>query len=142
MAVKNIILLDDHELFRTSASILLTENFSPITINQFSEPDSAIEYFLQCKKEQQPIDLIITDQIHPGADGFAFASACRFIEKQYDNASPILLLSMTVNDTPQHELVFNNNISADNPFNLRLPKSVESEKLIYCIFQLMNIAKI
>jgi CheY-like chemotaxis protein len=96
----------------------------------------------QSKKEQQPIDLIITDQIHPGADGFTFASACRMIEKQYGNASPILLLSMTVNDAAQHELVFNNNISADNPFNLRLPKSVESEKLFYCISQLMNIAKI
>ena len=142
MPNKNILLLDDHELFRTSLSTLLTENFSPITINQFSDPESAIEYFLQCKKEQQSIDLIITDQIHPGADGFAFASACRFIEKQYDNASPILLLSMTVNDTAQNELLFNNNTSVDNPFNLSLPKSVESDKLIYCISQLMNIAKI
>jgi DNA-binding NarL/FixJ family response regulator len=137
MIIKNIILLDDHQIFRTSLSILLTENFSPITINQFSEPDSAIEYFLQCKKEQQPIDLIIPDQIHHGADGFAFASACRMIEKQYGNACPILLLSMTVNDSAQEGIIFNNSISPENPITLCLHKSVEKVKLINCISKLL-----
>ena len=137
MSPKNIIHLDDHELYRTSISSLLTENNTSITINQFSEPDSAIEYFLQCKKQQQPIDLIITDQIHPGADGFTFASACRMIEKQYGNASPILLLSMTVKDSAQDEIIFNNAISTESPFTLCLPKSVEKDKLINCISKLM-----
>jgi DNA-binding NarL/FixJ family response regulator len=138
MAVKNIVILDDHELFRNAISTLLSENYTSININQFSEPESALEYILQCKKINQAIDLIITDQVHQGIDGFTFATLCRNIEKQFVNASPILLLSMTVDDTAQNEFVFNNNISPDNPFNLCLPKSIEKNKLIDCISALIK----
>ena len=137
MAVKNIIILDDHKLYRSSVSLLLNEKFPVITINQFSESDSALEYFLQCNIDKQRIDLIITDQIHPGPDGFAFASACRIIEKKYGRVSPILLLSMTVNDSAQDKINFNYVISPECPFSLCLPKSVEKDKLIHCISKLM-----
>ena len=137
MPVKNIVILDDHILYRTSLSLLLNENFTSISINQFSESNSALEYFLQSNTAKQPIDLIITDQIHPGPDGFAFASACRLIEKKYDRVSPILLLSMTVNDSEQDEINFNHVISPESPFSLCLPKSVEKDKLIHCISKLM-----
>jgi len=134
MAVKNIVILDDHELFRNAISTLLSENYTSIIINQFSEPESALEYILQCKKTNQAIDLIITDQVHQGIDGFEFATLCRSIE----NVSPILLLSMTVDDTFQTEFVFSNNISPDNPFNLCLPKSIEKNKLLDCISALIK----
>jgi DNA-binding NarL/FixJ family response regulator len=138
MPYKNIVLLDDHELFRNAISTLLSENYTSITINQFSEPASALEYILQCKKTNQAIDLIVTDQVHQGIDGFEFATLCRNIEKQFENVSPILLLSMTVADTAQNEPVFNNNILPDNPFNLCLPKSIEKNKLIDCISVLIK----
>jgi len=131
---KNIVILDDHELFRNAISTLLSENYTSISINQFSEPESALEYILQCKKTNQAIDLIITDQVHQGIDGFEFATLWRSIE----NVSPILLLSMTIDDAVQTEFVFNNNISPDNPFNLCLPKSIEKNKLIDCISALIK----
>ena len=138
MAPKNIVVLDDHSLYRYALSILLNEYYASININQFSESKSALKYILDCKKEKQVIHLIITDQNHPGDDGIAFANACRKIEKQYNAITPLLLFSMTVRVSDQRNIFFNNNISTDNPFNLCLPKSIEKDKLIDCISELMT----
>lgn len=139
MANKNIVILDDHKLFRDSLYALLTEYYSSININHFSRPEPALEYIENCKKENHPIDLIITDQNHPGQNGFEFSATCRKLENKYNRGhGPLLLLSMTVNDSDQPGIIMNKNISPENPINLHLPKSMGKENLINCIRTLIG----
>ena len=137
-SLKNIIILDDHRLFRDSLVGVLTEHFMPVSIQQFVESSSALHYIEQCKINGQQIDLIITDQNHPGMSGFAFAAACRKLERQYNSITPLLLMSMTINESDDTKLIGVHTPTEKNPFNLKLSKLIETHRLIESIAAVMN----
>ena len=137
-SLKNIVILDDHKLFRDSLVGILTEHFMPVSIQQFVESSSALHYIEQCKINGQQIDLIITDQNHPGMSGFAFAAACRKLERQYNSITPLLLMSMTINESDDTKLIGVNTPTEKNPFNLKLSKLIETNRLIESIAAVMN----
>lgn len=132
-SVKNIVILDDHRLFRDSLLGILTEHFMPVSIQQFVESSSALNYIEQCKINGQHIDLIITDQNHPGLSGFAFAAACRKMERQYNSITPLLLMSMTIQESDDIKSIGNHIATEKEPFNLKLSKSIETDRLIESI---------
>lgn len=139
LSVKNIVILDDHRLFRDSLLGILTEHFMPVSIQQFVESSSALNYIEQCKINGLHIDLIITDQNHPGLSGFAFAAACRKLERQYNSITPLLLMSMTIHESDDTTLIGVHNPTEKEPFNLKLSKSIETQRLIESIAAVMNV---
>ena len=89
-----ILHLDDHLIFSKGVSNCIYKKFPNATINFVQDGDKALEYVSHCLKNNELLDLIITDIIHPGLDGIEFSKAVREKEKNNECKIPILFITM------------------------------------------------
>lgn len=92
-----IVHLDDHKLLVDGIKKYVIKSRPDIEFDytDFRDSDSAFEYISACIKNGVAPDLIITDFIHIGVNGYEFAKMVRAFERKNKKAPlPILLLTL------------------------------------------------
>ena len=69
----NILHLDDHILYQEGISNCILKKFSNVNVKHIQNGDTALEYLINCFKNNEHIDLIITDVNHMGLNGIDFS---------------------------------------------------------------------
>lgn len=114
-----IVHLDDHEILAKGIkeSVIKSRPDVEFDYTDFRDADSAFKYISTGIKKDEAPDLIITDFIHRGMNGYEFAKKIRDFEKKNKRQPiPILLLTMVEASRPiikkgLKEKVFNTYIS-------------------------------
>lgn len=93
--MKHIVHLDDHELITKGIATLLKKIFPTCIFHAYTDADKAWEFIESFILKGNKIDLVITDFIHPGPNGYEFATNIRALEiKTAVQPIPIVLLTM------------------------------------------------
>jgi DNA-binding NarL/FixJ family response regulator len=130
-----IILLDDHLLFRDGLiSYCIRPFFNNIEVLPFRNGDHAFEYLKEQIRENNYVDLFITDINHPGVRGNELVMKLRVYERQFNRNRqiPILILSM-VDETTYPELIDEKMVDA------YLTKASEAEVIVDCLEELLYV---
>jgi DNA-binding NarL/FixJ family response regulator len=90
----NILHLDDHILYHKGILKCVIEEFPNVNVKHIQNGDTALEYVINCFKNNEHIDLIITDINHLGLNGIEFSFAVRDSEKESAKKIPILFITM------------------------------------------------
>jgi len=90
----HILYLDDHYPVSTAVSQCIGKKFPNASWRFIQDGDSALLYVKNCFDNGKPLDLIITDIMHPGLNGVDFANAVRENEQNHNGKIPILFLSL------------------------------------------------
>lgn len=97
----HIIHVDDHSLITVGIGNLSGKIIQGCEFKAFGDGDIALDYIRNSMEKNEAIDLLITDFVHPGLDGYEFAKAIRRLEKKNKlQPLPILLLTMLSDTQP------------------------------------------
>lgn len=119
-----IIHLDDHSLFANAMKIGVKERFFPNSDwKHFIHPDAALSFIEDKFGRNESINIIITDILHPGLNGYEFAKAIRDLEAEYNMFRiPIIVVSICPADNH-----FVQSGLAEKLFDRYFPKSTEGD---------------
>lgn len=119
-----IIHLDDHSLFANGMKIGVKERFFPNSDwKHFIHPDAALSFIEDKFGRNESINIIITDILHPGKNGYEFGKAIRDLEAEYNMFRiPIIVVSMC-----PAENHFVQSGLAEKLFDRYFPKSTECD---------------
>jgi DNA-binding NarL/FixJ family response regulator len=132
MTRKNIIHLDDHELFHKGfKQACLNKPAFPVYHLPFTDSASCMQYVKNSLSLEVRIDLIITDFNHPGLNGYEFSAAIRRLCEEALVYIPILLLTMAGLEKQEISKGLQ-----DHVFDKYLPKNSSSEIVIASIMEL------
>ena len=95
-ARRNIVYLDDHRLFTSGVCKAVDPEQNKFLFQVFHHPDEAMHYIETCMELNTRIDLVLSDQNHPGREGLDFAVDVKELANQYGKFIPFMLLSMVV----------------------------------------------
>ena len=93
-ANKKIIHFDDSLILVNGIKKILLSHFPEADIKTFTQHQVFTAYVFNCLDKGEPIDLIITDFMHPGPNGYELAKAIRDYEQNFDRRTAILLLTI------------------------------------------------
>jgi len=130
-----VIHLDDHKLFHACLRTCLRKRNQELFLHHYQNSDDAFDAIAQSIRSFEPIDLIITDLIHMGQNGYEFAKSVRSVESSYFIRTPILLLTM---HTPKYNLFLKEKLQ-ENVFDAYLPKSADCPHIVATIEELTGI---
>jgi response regulator RpfG family c-di-GMP phosphodiesterase len=121
-----IIHLDDHKLITDGVRDLVTSAIAECDWLSFNDAEAACIYVSNSIQNHQKIDLLVTDMIHAGMDGYTFANKVRKLEKQFGmKPMNILLLSCVDGSIPKIQNALRKKI-----FDGYLPIHTDEESLI------------
>ena len=95
MNPKNIIHLDDHSLITIGIGNLLKKIFPDSQCHGFTDTEKAWQFIKTSLLRNDNIELIITDFIHNGPNGYEFAKSIRELERK-KNVQPIPIILLTM----------------------------------------------
>lgn len=90
-----IIHIDDHILLAKGIQQLIQSVIPDCRFRHFQDGDIAFEYVSEAIKKNKKIDMVITDIVHPGVDGYTFSWNIRKMEKKR-KTEPLMILALTV----------------------------------------------
>lgn len=93
-----MVFLDDHCLFRSGVLSAIDPEKKIFFVQAFAHSADALRYISNSLDSGERIDLIVTDFMHPGADGYEFARSVRNYEAAFSVRIPILLLTLYSQD--------------------------------------------
>ncbi len=93
-ANKKIIHFDDSLILVNGVKKILLSHFPEADIKTFTHHQFFTAHVFNCLEKGEPIDLIITDFMHPGPNGYELAKAIRDCEQNFNRHTAILLLTM------------------------------------------------
>lgn len=126
-----ILHLDDHILYSKGVTNYCTNKKFPNAITEYiQDGDKALEYVINSLKNNETIDLIITDVNHMGLNGIDFSIAVRKNEKNIEKKIPILFITM-VDDK------FIREKARQLPFVIYLLKTSQCEEINFAIDNLI-----
>lgn len=119
-----IIHLDDHEVFARGMEIGVRNKYFPDSEwNHFSHPDKARAFIEDKFARNESINIIITDILHLGSNGYEFAQAIRTLESEYNMfRTPIIVVSMRPEDNSLVEIGISEKL-----YDKYFPKYTEAE---------------
>lgn len=100
---KKIVYLDDQVLYPDAVMKLVDPKKERFLFVRFQHPDACLKYVFNSIESNSKIDLIITDFIHPGMNGYDFSLSVRSIESSYSYFKPIPIILLSFTD-PSYEL--------------------------------------
>lgn len=121
MSLINIMLVDDHTLFRQGLRLLLSSKGNINIVGEAADPFECLEVL-----DDLSVDIIISDINMPSKNGFDLLTA---VKKQYPNIKVILL---TYNSDTDYMVR-----AVDSKVDGYLTKSVDIDELLLCITKVM-----
>ena len=100
----NILHLYDHILYHEGILKCILKQFPNVNVKHIQNGDTAIEYVINCFKNKEHIDLIITDVNHMGLNGIDFSFAVRDNEKNRAKKIPILFITLMDDKSKQDKV--------------------------------------
>lgn len=128
-----IIHLDDHPLFSSSVEKGMKKLFPGINWLYFTYVEDAIKCVEERRKEEESINLIITDFIHVGLDGYEFAKVVRHLDEDYRFHTPILMYTLVVEEDERIQKGLK-----EKMFTQYLPKHVHGKELKNIVLDLLQ----
>lgn len=122
MSLINIMLVDDHTLFRQGLRLLLSSKGNINIVGEAADPFECLEVL-----DDLSVDIIISDINMPSKNGFDLLTA---VKKQYPNIKVILL---TYNSDTDYMVR-----AVDSKVDGYLTKSVDIDELLLCITKVMS----
>jgi len=120
-----IVHLDDHALYGAGVEKEMKKFYPNCKWFYFTYPKDALHFIEELLKEEETINVIITDIQHIGLDGYEFAKEVRLMEEGYHRLhATIIALTMQSED---HLLVQQGIM--EKAFTKYLPKTSEGEKI-------------
>lgn len=128
---RNIVQLDDHQLFCKGLNGCILSKKPKWAITSFQHPDPTLAHILQSLELQEQIDLIITDINHPGLNGYEFAKKVRLGEAKYGSRIPIVVVSMVAS----YEVAMKG--LEEHLFDACLPKNQSCDSIMHTIERIL-----
>ena len=131
-----IVYLDDHDIYTTAIKKYCIRPFFPnAVITEFKNGDEAFIYVANQLEKKIPIDLIITDIIHPGLNGDYFIELVRHLEKLQRRGSriPLIVISMVDDISMIQKLAGPDKILVNN----YLTKTAAVDLIVHCLEEIL-----
>ena len=129
-----IVYLDDHTLYRRSLTdYCIKPFFTNIELIDFTDGNTAINFISNQLREDNKLNLIISDINHPGLKGNELAFKIRYYENLYKRfRTPIMILSMV-------DEMYCPELKTKNIVDGFLSKAAEIEDVIDCLEELLYV---